>query len=109
MSREEVLAAIRDCAAELKCAPGLEDLKRMKKIGRGVIKRTFGTLAEAIRASGLKPKGIGYKVSTAELLLDWARVARQKRTLPSASTYTQAGHYSTGPFLGRASGKTCWQ
>jgi hypothetical protein len=111
MSREEILAAMRECAAKLKRNPSLADLQRMKNLERWNIRACFGRLSVALRAAGLEPRGSGYRPTTEALLLDWARVAREQGELPSLSLYVQHGRYSYQPFLsnfGRWSGIAHW-
>lgn len=99
MSREEVLAAIRECAGELKRVPKLEDLRRMKKLLPWKVRARFGTLADALRAAGLEPKGSGHSFQAKELLLDWATVVRKLKQLPSLSLYQAHGQYSGTVFF----------
>ncbi len=73
MTKEEVLAAIRQCA---------------RKLRRN-------------REAGLEPSGSGHSVKTADLLNDWACVARKLQKIPSAHDYRRHGRYSPTPFSDR--------
>lgn len=98
MSREQILAAIRECAAELKRNPRISDLARMKKINYGVVEGRFGRWSLALRAAGLKPQGQGIRNAPDALLLDWARLARKLGKLPPLALYKSRGRYSLGSF-----------
>ncbi|HLW55297.1 MAG TPA: hypothetical protein VKW06_20885 [Candidatus Angelobacter sp.] len=104
MTREEVLAAIRECAAELKRHPKLEDLRKMKQLLPWKIRARFGSLTEALRAAGLKPKGTGHPLTADAMLLDWAKVARKLKQLPSLSLYQPRGQYTPQSFYARFGG-----
>jgi hypothetical protein len=56
MSRVEIIAAIRECAGELKRNPGLADLLRIKNLKSEAIRKRFGYLAFALRAAGRSSK-----------------------------------------------------
>lgn len=98
MSKEEILSAIRECAARLKRNPTLAELRQMKQIKWWNISACFGGLDAALRAAGLEPKGAGYRPTPERLLLDWAKVARKQKRLPTRTGYPRDGHYSCGPF-----------
>lgn len=98
MSKEEILAAIRACAAKLKRNPRLADLRRMSGINWWHIKACFGGLDSALSAAGLEPRGPGFKPPPGRLLLDWAAVARKQKKLPSKTDYRRDGRHSPGAF-----------
>jgi hypothetical protein len=98
MTREEILAAIRECAAKLKRVPTVPDLKRMKQINRWDIKLRFGTLAAALAEVGMVARGRGHRHDPEFLLLDWARVARKLKQLPSMAFYRAHGRCAPQPF-----------
>jgi hypothetical protein len=101
MSREEILAAIQECAGELKRRPTRTDLERLKGVSRRTIERVFGLWSLALRAAGLEPGGSGYRLEPADLLLDWAAVARSLGALPSSCVYVQRGRHAFRPFRSR--------
>ncbi len=100
MSREEILAAIRECAAELKRNPALADLRRMKNVGWGSSENaSAGCQLRSARPAW--SRWTGYRPTVEALLLDWARVAREQGELPTLFSYEQHGRYSTQPFVPR--------
>jgi hypothetical protein len=111
VSREEILAAIRKCAAKLKRSPSLLELQQMQGLTWNAIRWRFGNLSAALRAAGLAPKGVGYRPTAEELLLDWARLARKRGSLPSQYSYNKHGGHSHHPFrsvFGRWSAVPGW-
>jgi len=98
MTREEILAAIRECAAKLKRNPGHADLQRMRNLNHWQIRVHFGTLSVALRAAGLEPKGSGYIYDADALLMDWARVARRLKRLPTIKAYKAHGSCCSSSF-----------
>jgi hypothetical protein len=101
MSKEEVLAAIRQCAGELARCPTVAELKKLRNIGLRTVRRYFGSYAHALREAGFDPHGAGYRVSLETLFEDWARVARSIGKIPSLAEYEQHSRHSVGPLLTR--------
>ena len=58
----------------------------------------FPSLRTAIREAGLTPHPQGLRIPTAELLRDWAAVAKKLGCVPSRSQYLRHGRYSAGVF-----------
>src|SRR5260370_7209238 len=106
MSKEEVVAAIRQCAGELGRCPTVAELKRSRNIGLRTVRRYFGSYAHALREAGFDPHGPGYRVSLETLFADWARVARQAGKIPSLAEYEKLSQHSVGPLLTRFGGWT---
>ena len=104
MTREEVIAAIKQAAEELGHVPSLNELKASGKMTIHGIRKNFGHYVTALEACGLQKTGHGYKVSTEELFLDWIRVVRQLRKVPSLVEFEAMGKYSTGPYAKRFGG-----
>lgn len=101
MTRDEVIAAIRDVAEKLARNPTFADLKRMHQVTVHDIRVHFGTFSRAQRESGLRPKGAGYRIETSLLFHDWAEIARKLGRLPSMSDYVMHGAHSLSPMLNR--------
>jgi Homing endonuclease associated repeat len=101
LSRDEVMAAIRECARQLGRNPTFPELKRLGQVTPHDIRTHFGTFSRAQRETGLAPKGGGYRVETVQLFLDWAAIARKLGKVPSMSDYAMHGAYSISPLLRR--------
>jgi hypothetical protein len=98
MSREEIIKAIQECAAELKRRPSLADLRRVKGVPKSAIERVFGQWSRALRAAGVESD---WRLTPGQLLLDWAGVARTLGAMPSLSAYLEYGSYAITPFRDR--------
>lgn len=101
ISKEEIIAAIRQCADTLGRCPTLADLKAQQSIGLRPILRCFSTYTEALRQAGLEPQGPGHRVSLEELFLDWMQLARRLAKIPSAAEYRTHSRHSVRPLLSR--------
>ena len=106
MTKEEIIAAIRNCADELGRVPTVPELKEMRRITLRTIRRFFGRYADALREAGFDPHGQGYKLDLDTLFQDWAGVARRVGKLPGLVEYSRESRYSVGPLLTRFGGWT---
>lgn len=104
MSKEEVIAVIKKAAEELGRAPSLHELQQSGKLSLHSVRKNFGHYVKALEASGLEATGHGYKVSPEALFLDWIRVVRQMKKVPSLIEFEAEGKYSTGPYQKRFGG-----
>lgn len=101
MSKEEIIAAIRDCADKLGHPPSYPELNRAMRITRRNIRKHFGRYTWALRDCGLDRRSGGHKVEMALLFTDWCGVVRTLGKLPSISEYENHSKYSTKPLLTR--------
>src|SRR3954469_62405 len=99
--KDQILAAIRQAAAELGRAPPRGERRRITGVSHYRVLAEFQTLREAVRAAGLEPNPKGEKISTEDLLADWKRVAEKLGRRPSRAEYVREGKYSPGAFVGR--------
>jgi hypothetical protein len=99
-SKEEILKTIRRCARKLKRTPTFRDLKAAG-VGRGVIERRWKGLLKALTAAGVEASGTGFRHADATWLLDWARVARLLRRIPTVAEYEKIGRFCHAPLHGR--------
>jgi hypothetical protein len=96
LSRSEILRAIRSAARKLKRAPTRAELLRLTGIPyTRLIPHFPGGYRSAIGAAGLAPDRGGLRISTADLLADWARLARKKRRVPTREEYDREGRYAS--------------
>ena len=96
MTKEEIIAAMKECEATLGHVPSCSEL-RQAKISKYTIQSTFGTYKEAFRACGMERTGSGHAVSEKLLFLDWAALARKMRKVPTITEYELASQYSVRP------------
>lgn len=106
MSKEEVVAAIRECAEKLGRCPTIAELKTMRQIGLRTVRRYFGGYGQAAREAGFDPQGSGYRKSLEELFEDWAGIARKLGKLPGLLEYGEHSRHSVGPLITRFGGWT---
>jgi hypothetical protein len=101
MTKEEVTAAIRECADELGHVPNLTEFREKKKVPLRMIRKNFITYALALQASGLERTGCGYTVSTETLFREWATVARKLVKAPTIAEFDVYSKYSARPLMSR--------
>lgn len=99
MTREQIIAAIRECAEKLGRNPRVADLEKMKGITLRRVSSRFSTFKEALRAAGVEPVGMGYAADSQALLKDWGEIARKLGKLPTLSEYGLNSKHSSGPFF----------
>jgi Homing endonuclease associated repeat len=101
MTREQLMAAIGECAESLGHVPSHAELMRSGKVsGRQIVKH-FGTYTRALRACNLERSTGGKKLPLEKLFLDWARVVRELKKIPSKADYEHLGKHSDTPLKTR--------
>jgi len=98
-SKQEVIAAIRECAEKLGHSPSYPALKKMKNITHMDFRKNFGTYTRALREAGIEPRGGGHMVGLEHLFKDWAEIVRSLKKTPSLSEYELHSKYSARPLL----------
>jgi hypothetical protein len=104
MSKEEIMAAIRECTATQGHVPTYAELNAKMKIGMRAIRMHFGSYAEALRACGLEKYGTGYGLTAKVLFIDWAELARKLGRVPTITEYERQGKYSVSAMTRRFGG-----
>jgi hypothetical protein len=101
MSKEQLMAAIVKVAEKLGHVPSHAELMRSGKVnGRQIVKH-FGTYTRALRACNLERSTGGKKLPLEKLFLDWARVVRELKKIPSKAEYEHRGKHSDTPLKTR--------
>ena len=100
-SKQEVIAAIRECAEKLGHSPSYPALKKIKNITHADFRKNFGTYTRALREAGIEPRGGGHMVGLEHLFKDWAEIVRSLKKTPSLSEYELHSKYSARPLLRR--------
>jgi Homing endonuclease associated repeat len=101
MTREEIIAVVRECTATLGHAPTRAELEEMGNVGKHVIRKNFGSHRRMLAASGVEAGGPGYPISTRSLFLEWARIARSQGKVPRVIDYQRQSKYSVRPLFDR--------
>jgi hypothetical protein len=98
MTKEEMIAAIQECARELARVPSQTEARKMKGITVPMIRRNFGTYTQLMSECRLESRRNGTKHGIENLLRDWATAVRKLKKLPSVATYEHLSNYSETPF-----------
>ena len=101
MTKEEIIAAVKECAEKMGHAPTVEELNKFSKITRTQVQRHFVTHTKMLAASGVMREGAGYPIDLRALFLDWAEVARSLKKIPTLTEYGIHSKYSIRPLSGR--------
>lgn len=97
-SREEIIEALRNCAATLGHVPSRAEFLSYSQLTEYQILNYFTSWGDAIRKSGLEAKFKNIKLPDSTLLKDWADVVRRLRHIPTRFQYKREGQYSPGVF-----------
>ncbi|MBZ5492292.1 MAG: hypothetical protein LAO76_15290 [Acidobacteriia bacterium] len=96
LTRSQILRALRSAARQLGRAPTRAEFLRLTGIHHCKLIPHFpGGYRSAIRAAGLSPDPGGLRIGTADLLTDWARLARKKGRVPTRDEYEREGRYAS--------------
>jgi len=76
MTKEEMIAAVRECAEKMGRAPSFPELQVTTKITTRTMRSNFGNYSRMLETCGLERQGAGFRVGTRTLFLDWAGLAR---------------------------------
>jgi hypothetical protein len=101
VTKEEILAAIKECAERLGHTPSLPELKRCTRISKRSIRRHYVSYKQALSDCGLEKRTGGHQVTLEDLFKDWAEQVRKLGKVPSMSEYGVHSKYSVGPLLTR--------
>ncbi|MCU1254415.1 MAG: hypothetical protein JWM83_714 [Candidatus Angelobacter sp.] len=98
VTRDEIIAVIKKYSKKLRRTAQLTELVKSTKISRLAIRTNFGNYTEALRACGLEGQGYGYRLRVKDLFLDWAKVVRKLRRVPTVADFELHGKHSYRPF-----------
>jgi hypothetical protein len=101
MTKDEIVAIIKECAAELGHVPTMPEVEKTTGMTRYQVERSFGNYGNALKACGLEGRGAGHRISDDVLCQEWALVVRRLRRLPTVYEYRQYSTRSIRPFLDR--------
>src|SRR3954463_3347489 len=101
MTKEEVLAAVQECAAKLGHVPSMAEFRKATAIGKGHIRKHFGTFGQLLEAGGLEVRGSGHMVEMKALFADWAGIVRRLKKCPTLADYELHSKYSPRPLVRR--------
>jgi hypothetical protein len=104
MTREEVIAAVHECARKLGHTPSFPELQFASKVTTRTMKTHFGTYSKTLEACGLSREGAGFRVSMQTLFVDWAEMVRKLGKVPTIMEYSLNSKFSVGPLITRFKG-----
>ncbi len=99
MTKDEIIALIKEYAAELGQVPKVPQLEKTGRITRYQIDRVFGSYATALEACGLKGRGAGFLIDEDDLVRDFARSVRKLGRIPTSYECRLHSRYSIHPYL----------
>ena len=103
-SREEVLAALMECAEKLGRLPHAQEFLTATGLRVQSVRKHFGSFVQLLSEAGFQGKGTGYTVEMKELFLDWAGIVRAMGRLPSIAEYERRSQYTMQPLRRRFKG-----
>ena len=102
MSKEEIIAAIQECAEKLGRAPKYSELLNAFPAAKmGAIRKHLGTYTRALEESGVPGAGYGFEVTMDDLFRDWAGIVRKMGRVPTMTEYEHRSKHSVRPLVGR--------
>ncbi len=101
ITKEQIIAAMQAAARELGHTPTTTEFTRLSGINDRNASRLFKTYLGAVRAAGLEPNKRGQRLTSAELLADWAEVARKVGWVPTRREYLREGSHGYIVFRSR--------
>jgi hypothetical protein len=101
VSREEIIIALKDCAARLGRPPGADEFRVTMSVRRHLIRKHFSTYTQLLAECGLERHGSGAPLTLQRLFEDWAGMARSKGKIPTATDYDRHGSYSCRAYMTR--------
>jgi hypothetical protein len=105
MLRQEIIAAVRECAKTMGRAPKYEELREARpEIRIREVQRLFGSYRKVLEESGVPAVGMGFEVTVEKMFQDWAEIVRKTGKIPTRADYDRHSQYSVRP-LSRLFGK----
>ena len=101
VSKEEVVAAMRECAGKLGHPPSLTELRINTGVLERHVRKYFLTYKRALAECAMVREGSGYQVSVEALFKDWAALARSMGKIPNINEYDMYSKYSHRPLVRR--------
>ncbi|HET8891201.1 MAG TPA: hypothetical protein VFQ41_20020 [Candidatus Angelobacter sp.] len=101
MSREEIISAVKECAARLGRAPRVDEFRVTMSVKKHFIRKHFSTYTQLLAECGLERHGSGVPLTLESMFKDWAGVVRSTGKVPTATDYDRYGTYSNRPYMTR--------
>lgn len=99
MTRDEIVAIIKECAVELGHVPNMPQLEKTGRITRRQVDNAFGSITAALAACGWKGRGCGYRADEEDLVREFALVVRKLGRIPTVYEQREHARRSIRPYL----------
>jgi hypothetical protein len=104
MTKEEIIAIVKECTTTLGHAPTVAEFHEMSAVTKRQVRKLFGSHTRMLAASEVSREGSGYPISMRSLFLDWAGIVRKLSAVPALVDYERASKYSVRPLNDRFGG-----
>jgi hypothetical protein len=100
-TKQQIKTAILNCVRKLGRAPHSAEFSDMTGISRYFVQQHFRRFNRALEMCDVEPSGERHKAPLADLLCEWAEVARKVNHLPTVQELRKFGRHSEGPLRSR--------
>jgi hypothetical protein len=104
MTKEEVIAAMNDCAVRMGRIPSFPELQAATGITNRMMRRCFGNYSRMLESCGLERQGAGFRIGMKALFVEWAGLVRKLKKIPTLMEYEVHSQYSVRPLMSRFGG-----
>lgn len=104
MTKEEMIAAVRECAEKMGRVPSFPELQVATRITNRTMRSNFGNYSRMLENCGLERQGAGFRISMRTLFLEWAGLVRKLGRLPTLRDYDANSQFSVTPLMSRFGG-----
>jgi Homing endonuclease associated repeat len=101
IKKEEMIAAVKECAARLGHVPSYDEFMKATKISKYHVRKKFGSYTHLAAEAGLEVAGHGHLVEMAVLFEDWALIVRKLKKVPTIAEYDMHSKFSVRPLTRR--------
>jgi hypothetical protein len=101
VSREEIITAVKECAAKLGRAPRMDEFRATMSVNKNLIRKHFSSYTQLLKECGVERHGSGVPLTLELMFRDWADVVRSTGKIPTTADYDRRGTYSNRPFVTR--------
>jgi len=101
VTKQQIIRALREYAAKLGRTPSSAEFHKHVRLSRREVVKNFGNFTRLLTASGMERAKPETYIEPEKLFLDWARIVRKLRKVPSQVDYATYGKYSIRPYINR--------
>lgn len=101
MTRDEMVAKIKEMAVKTGRPPSLMEFMEAAKVTRRTVRKMFGSYITAVQECGLEPRRHALWIPLSKLFTEWAGAARELKKIPSLSEFERLSSHTSGPYMRR--------